>query len=95
MTWQQASHEAALLAKDFVFADGRRTDLRLAYRTLGNLAPDQGDATLLLHSTVGSGLQFLQPILPTHCSTQAKRSMPAQFIIPDVEVCSFPGYQRV
>ena len=61
MTWQQTSHEAAFTAKDFLFADGRRTDLRLAYRTLGELAPDKGNAILLLHGTVGSGLQFLQP----------------------------------
>jgi homoserine O-acetyltransferase len=62
MTWQQALHEGDFTAKDFLFADGRRTDLRLAYRTLGELAPDKGNAVLLLHGTVGSGEQFLQPI---------------------------------
>jgi pimeloyl-ACP methyl ester carboxylesterase len=63
MTWQQASHEAAFTAKDSLFAGGRRTDLRLAYRTLGELAPDKDNenAILLLHGTVGSGRQFLQP----------------------------------
>ena len=61
MNWQQASHEAAYTAKDVLLADGGRTDLRLAYRTLGELAPDRGNAVLLLHGTVGSGLQFLQP----------------------------------
>jgi homoserine O-acetyltransferase/O-succinyltransferase len=61
MTWQQASREAAFKAKDFLFADGGRMDLRLAYRTLGELAPDKSNAVLLLHGTVGSGRQFLQP----------------------------------
>jgi homoserine O-acetyltransferase/O-succinyltransferase len=61
MTWQQVSHEAAFTEKDVLFADGGRIDLRLAYRTLGELAPDKGNAVLLLHGTVGSGLQFLQP----------------------------------
>ena len=61
MTWQQTLHEGAFTAKDFVFAEGGRIDLRLAYRTLGELAPDKGNAVLLLHGTVGSGRQFLQP----------------------------------
>lgn len=61
MTWQQTSHEGAFTAEGFPFADGRRMDLRLAYRTLGELAPDKGNAALLLHGTVGGGQQFLQP----------------------------------
>ena len=96
MTWQQASHETACTAKDFLFADGRRTDLRLAYRTLGELAPDKGNAILLLHGMVGSGLQFLQP---TFANALFDAGEPldarAHFIIPDVEECSFLGYQRV
>jgi homoserine acetyltransferase len=72
MTWQQTSHEAAFTAKDFLFADGRRTDLRLAYRTLGELAPDKGNAILLLHGTVGSGLQFLR--IPVIVNVQSVRS---------------------
>jgi homoserine O-acetyltransferase/O-succinyltransferase len=62
MTWRQTVHESAFTAEDFLFADGARLDLRLAYRTIGELAPDKGNAVLLLHGTVGSGQQFLQPV---------------------------------
>lgn len=61
MNWQQTLNEGSLSAKSFVFANGERLDLRLAYRTLGSLAPDKGNAVLLLHGTVGSGRQFIQP----------------------------------
>ena len=61
MTWQQTLHDCLFTATNFLFADGGQTDLRLAYRTLGTLAPDEGNAVLLLHGTVGSGQQFLQP----------------------------------
>jgi len=61
MNWQDTSNDGSFTAEGFVFADGGRTDLRLAYRTLGSLAPDKGNAVLLLHGTVGSGQQFLQP----------------------------------
>jgi homoserine O-acetyltransferase len=47
--------------RDFQFDDGRRLDVTLAYRTLGTLDADAGNAVLLLHGTAGSGLQFLQP----------------------------------
>lgn len=47
--------------REFRFADGRRLDVTLAYRTLGTLDADAGNAVLLLHGTAGSGLQFLQP----------------------------------
>ena len=36
-------------------------DVRLAYRTLGRLAPDGSNAVLVLHGTTGSGQQFLKP----------------------------------
>ena len=55
------SSEGSVTAHGFAFADGGRADLRLAYRTLGALAPDRGNAVLLLHGTLGSGQQFLQP----------------------------------
>ena len=61
MTWQQASYDSTFSADDFVFADGRRMDLLLAYGTLGVSAPDKGNAVLLLHDTVGGGQQLLQP----------------------------------
>ena len=61
MTWQHTAKEGSFTAKGFVFTDGGHMDLRLAYRTLGSLAPDEGNAVLLLHGTVGSGRQFLQP----------------------------------
>jgi hypothetical protein len=34
MTWQQTLHEGAFTARNFLFADGRQIDLRLAYRTI-------------------------------------------------------------
>ncbi len=61
MTWQQTLHEDTFMARDFLFADGGHIDVRLAYRTLGKLAPGEDNAVLLLHGTVGSGQQFLQP----------------------------------
>ena len=45
----------------FRFDNGELTDLRLHSRTLGELAPNGGNAVLMLHGTVGSGEQFLQP----------------------------------
>jgi pimeloyl-ACP methyl ester carboxylesterase len=62
MNWQETLHEGAFTAENFLFADGGRLDLRLAYRTVGELASDKGNAVLLLHGTVGSGQQFLQPL---------------------------------
>ena len=34
MTCQQTLHEDSFTAKDFLFADGRQMDLRLAYWTM-------------------------------------------------------------
>jgi homoserine O-acetyltransferase/O-succinyltransferase len=45
----------------FKFAESGELDLRLHYRTLGVLAPDRGNAVLMLHGTTGSSMQFLQP----------------------------------
>ncbi len=45
----------------FRFDSGERTDLRLHCRMLGDLAPNGGNAVLMLHGTVGNGKQFLQP----------------------------------
>ena len=59
--WEHASVEEAFTAKRFAFSDGARMDARLAYRTLGTLAPGRCNAALLLHGTTGSGRQFLQP----------------------------------
>ena len=61
MNWRTTLHEDSFVARDFLFADGGQMDLRLAYRTLGRLASDKSNAVLLLHGTVGSGQQFLQP----------------------------------
>ncbi len=61
MDWQPAPIEGLFTAEGFAFSGGRRMDVRLAYRTLGTLAPDCGNAVLLLHGTTGSGRQFLQP----------------------------------
>ena len=61
MDWQPAPTEGLFVAQSFAFSGGERMDVRLAYRTLGTLAPDRGNAALLLHGTTGSGRQFLQP----------------------------------
>ena len=61
MDWQPDFTEGAFVAEGFTFSGGERMDVRLAYRTLGTLAPDRGNAVLLLHGTTGSGHQFLQP----------------------------------
>jgi hypothetical protein len=58
MIWQQKLREDDFAAKDFMFEDGGRIDLRLAYQTLGRLAPDKANVVLLLHGTIGSGRRF-------------------------------------
>jgi homoserine O-acetyltransferase/O-succinyltransferase len=59
--WIDAARDADYLVPGFKFADGSVLDLRLHYRTLGVLAPDRGNAVLMLHGTTGGGKQFLQP----------------------------------
>src|ERR1700761_2952496 len=59
--WLTAARAATFTAPGFKLADGGTLDLRLHYRTLGVLAPDHGNAVLMLHGTTGSSAQFLQP----------------------------------
>ena len=59
--WLETNREADYTARGFKFAVGGELDLRLHYRTLGALGPDRGNAVLMLHGTVGSSKQFLQP----------------------------------
>ena len=59
--WLETARESDYTAPGFKFAVGGELDLRLHYRTLGALAPDRGNAVLMLHGTVGSSKQFLQP----------------------------------
>ncbi len=59
--WTQRAVARIFDVPGFRFDSGERTDLRLHYRTLGELAPNGGNAVLMLHGTVGSGKQFLQP----------------------------------
>src|ERR1700679_637078 len=59
--WLETAGEADYTARGFKFAVGGELDLRLHYRTLGALAPDRGNAVLMLNGTVGSSKQFLQP----------------------------------
>jgi homoserine O-acetyltransferase len=61
MNWQPTPTEGLFVAQSFAFSGGGQMDVRLAYRTLGTLAPDRDNAVLLLHGTTGSGHQFLQP----------------------------------
>ena len=59
--WLETAREADYTPPGFKFAVGGELDVRLHYRTLGALAPDRGNAVLMLHGTVGSSKQFLQP----------------------------------
>jgi homoserine O-acetyltransferase len=59
--WLTTARAATYTVPGFAFADGGNLDLRLHYRTLGALAPDRGNAVLMLHGTTGSSAQFLQP----------------------------------
>ena len=44
MDWQKASREGSFTAEGFAFLSGEPMDARLAYRTLGALAPGGGNA---------------------------------------------------
>ena len=59
--WLETAREAEYTVPGFKFADGGELDLRLHYRTLGVLALDRGNAVLMLHGTIGSSKQFLEP----------------------------------
>ncbi len=59
--WTQRAVARTFNAPGFCFDSGERTDLRLHCRTLGEMAPHGANAVLMLHGTVGSGEQFLQP----------------------------------
>jgi homoserine O-acetyltransferase len=59
--WKRRATPGRYTVSDFRFADGRSLDLTLAYHTLGTLDADGGNAVMLLHGTIGSGRQFLQP----------------------------------
>jgi len=74
MTWQQTLHEDSFTAKDFLFADGRQMDLRLAYWTLANWRRTR--AMLSCSCTVRSAADSNSSNhpLPTHCSARANRS---------------------
>jgi homoserine O-acetyltransferase len=59
--WKSQATPGQHTISGFRFDDGRRLDLNLAYHTLGSLDADAGNAVMLLHGTIGSGQQFLQP----------------------------------
>src|ERR1700735_2086568 len=59
--WLKTARAASYTVPGFKFSEGGELDLRLHYRTLGVLAPDRGNAVLMLHGTTGSSMQFLQP----------------------------------
>jgi homoserine O-acetyltransferase/O-succinyltransferase len=59
--WKGRAKAGQCEITDFLFDDGRRLDVTLAYRTLGTLDEDAGNAVMLLHGTTGSGQQFLRP----------------------------------
>ena len=59
--WTKLAVARTFDVPEFRFDSGERTDLRLHCRILGDMAPHSRDAVLMLHGTVGSGKQFLQP----------------------------------
>ncbi|QXE33838.1 alpha/beta fold hydrolase [Streptomyces sp. GMY02] len=59
--WESEAESGFHTVDDFLFDDGHRLDVTLAYHTLGSLNADAGNAVMLLHGTTGSGRQFLQP----------------------------------
>jgi homoserine O-acetyltransferase/O-succinyltransferase len=59
--WIKTARAAEFTVPGFKFADGAEMDLRLHYRTLGNLSPGRDNAVLVLHGTTGNSKQFLQP----------------------------------
>ena len=59
--WSQRAASRAFDVQGFCFDSGERADLRLHYQTLGEITPDADNVVLMLHGTVGSGKQFLQP----------------------------------
>jgi homoserine O-acetyltransferase len=59
--WKSEAKLGRYTASGFRFDDGHTLDLNLAYHTLGSLDADAGNAVMLLHGTIGSGQQFLQP----------------------------------
>jgi homoserine O-acetyltransferase/O-succinyltransferase len=59
--WTSRAKPGQHTLSDFRFDDGRRLDMRLAYRTLGSLDASGDNAVMLLHGTTGSGQQFLEP----------------------------------
>ena len=61
MDWHKTARTATHTLPAFRFADGGTLDVRLHYRTLGELAPDNRNAVLMLHGTTGASTQFLQP----------------------------------
>ena len=61
LDWTQRAVAQTFDVPGFRFDSGERTNLRLHCRTLGELAPNGDNAVLMLHGTVGSGKQFLQP----------------------------------
>jgi homoserine O-acetyltransferase/O-succinyltransferase len=83
--WIKTARVAEFTVPGFKFADGGEMDLRLQYRTLGVLAPDRGNAVLMLHGTTGSSKQFLQPSMADFLFT-ADRPLDAGkyfIILPD------------
>ncbi|WP_174363689.1 alpha/beta fold hydrolase [uncultured Caballeronia sp.] len=66
MDWIAYAHEGNYGLPDFLFADGKRLNIRLKYRTLGHRSNDNDNAVLMLHGTTGSGAQFLEPEIADH-----------------------------
>ena len=61
LDWTERAVGRTFDVPGFRFDSGECTNLRLHYWTLGELTPNSGNAVLMLHGTVGSGKQFLQP----------------------------------
>ncbi len=59
--WIQQANFGLHQLTDFAFSDAGRSNISLAFRTLGKRAGNSDNVVLMLHGTTGSGTQFLQP----------------------------------
>ena len=61
MDWIGEARRVELNVPGFTFSDGSLMDVRLTGRTLGNIANAATHTVMLLHGTIGSSEQYLEP----------------------------------
>jgi hypothetical protein len=72
--WLETAREADYTARGFKFAVGGELDLRLHYRTLGALAPDRGNAVLMLRGPLAAASSSCSGAWRISCLRQTDRS---------------------